>query len=290
MCLLRAGDVVGLVCCSNGQKTAYLAQNEALADVLRGMGLRPVFGRHIYAGQTVFSGTARERADDLMEMYRDPSVRAVFDLSGGDVAAGVLEYLDYDAIRSAAKPFFGYSDLTCILNAIYARAGTAGYLYAVKNLVHEDGRRQRRAFADTFLSGGDALLTVRRRFLQGQEMRGVVVGGNLRCLLKLAGTPYLPDFRDKILFLESYSGGAARTAASLTQLRQMGVFRVIRGLYLGTFTRLAESGEQPPLEALVREIVDDPRLPIACTDEIGHGADAKALEIGGDITLRASGV
>ena len=51
----------------------------------------------------------------------------------------------------------------------------------------------------------------------------------------------------------------------------------------------AESGEQPPLEALVREIVDDPRLPIACTDEIGHGADARALEIGGDITLRAPG-
>ena len=32
-------------------------------------------------------------------------------------------------------------------------------------------------------------------------MEGIVVGGNIRCLLKLAGTPYWPDMREKILLL-----------------------------------------------------------------------------------------
>ena len=287
MRLLHTGDAVGLVCCSNGQEQAYRAQNEALAEVLRSLGLRPVFGRHIYAGETVRGGSARERAADLMAMVRDPAVRAIFDLSGGDLANGVLEYLDYDEIRAAKKPFCGYSDLTCVLNALYARAGTAGYLYAVKNLVYADGARQTATFADTFLSGGDGLLRADYRFLQGRRMQGVVVGGNLRCLLKLAGTPYLPDFQDKVLFLESRGGDVARTAAGLTQLRQMGVFRSIRGLYLGAFTTLDASGEQPPLEALAREIVDDPSLPMARTAQIGHGADARALPIGMQVTLRA---
>ncbi len=35
-------------------------------------------------------------------------------------------------------------------------------------------------------------------------MDGIVVGGNIRCLLKLAGTPYWPDMREKILLLESF--------------------------------------------------------------------------------------
>ena len=40
-------------------------------------------------------------------------------------------------------------------------------------------------------------------------MEGIVVGGNIRCLLKLAGTPYWPDMREKILLLESFGGKTA---------------------------------------------------------------------------------
>ena len=64
------------------------------------------------------------------------------------------------------------------------------------------------------------------------------MGGNIRCFLKLAGTPYMPDTRGKILFLESNGGDRHRTAAAFSQLRQMGVFDEIAGLLLGTFTAL----------------------------------------------------
>ena len=42
------------------------------------------------------------------------------------------------------------------------------------------------------------------KFLQGSKMQGIVVGGNIRCLLKLAGTEYWPDMNGKILLLESF--------------------------------------------------------------------------------------
>ena len=48
----------------------------------------------------MFSAPAAERAEALMALYRDDHVRAVFDVSGGDLANEVLEFLDYDFIRN----------------------------------------------------------------------------------------------------------------------------------------------------------------------------------------------
>ena len=62
-------------------------------------------------------------------------------------------------------------------------------------------------------------------------MEGIVVGGNIRCLLKLAGTEYWPNMDGKILFLEAYGGEVSQIAALFTQLEQMGVFKQVEGIY-----------------------------------------------------------
>lgn len=110
-------------------------------------------------------------------------------------------------------------------------------------------------------------------------MKGIVVGGNIRCLLKLAGTPYWPNMKDKILLLESRSGGADRMTACLSQLEQMGVFEQIKGIFLGTFTEMEMKQSQPGIETLVKEMAGN-KIPIAKTQEIGHGTDSKRLFIG----------
>ena len=47
-----------------------------------------------------------------MRYYCDPSVDAVFDISGGDMANEILPWLDFQAIRQKGqgKLLFGYSD------------------------------------------------------------------------------------------------------------------------------------------------------------------------------------
>ena len=106
-----------------------------------------------------------------------------------------------------------------------------------------------------------------------------VVGGNIRCLLKLAGTQYMPDFENKVLFLESYGGGAALMKTYLCQLDQMGVFKKISGLLLGTFTKMEENCEAPNIVELVLSIVDK-RISIAKTQDVGHANTSKCLVIG----------
>ncbi len=274
----------GLVSCSNGQHPQQQEKINQLIRILEKMGMECVQAEHLYARDGVFGGTPKERAQDLMAFYNDGSIHAIYDVSGGDIANEVLGYLDYGKIADADKMFWGYSDLTTVINAIYAKTGKASVLYQVKHLAEDHAKLRQERFQRAVFGGGTDLFQISYQFLQGESMEGVVVGGNIRCLLKLAGTPYFPDMRGKILLLESLGSSAAQAAAQICQLGQMGVFDVVSGVLLGTFTKLEQSeGEMAPYKLLTRHIHTD--IPVARTPQVGHSADAKAVLIGGVLQL-----
>ena len=274
----------GIVCCSNGQPEKAAVTLEALKSYLLSAGVVPVFGDYIYQAGSVYSGTARQRAQSLLDFYRDEEIRVIFDISGGDLANEILPYLDYDLIAKSGKEFWGYSDLTTVINAIYAKTGKSSVLYQVKNLVSPEGQARRVAFENTLLKGRRDLFEFSYRFLQGERLEGVLIGGNIRCLLKLAGTEYWPDMNEKILLLEALGGDVPKMAAYLSQLNQLHVFDQINGILLGTFTEMEKNRFSPAVEELVKQYVKD-GFPIAKTREIGHAKDAKAAMIGKRILL-----
>ena len=116
---MKSKKKIGIVCCSNGQKKTYGEKLKYLENTLQSLGLEPIFSDCIYEKDSVFSGTAKERAKALMNFYMDDEIEGIFDISGGDIANGILPYLDYEIIAKSSKMFWGYSDLTTVLNAIY---------------------------------------------------------------------------------------------------------------------------------------------------------------------------
>ena len=270
---------VGIVCCSNGQKKSNQNDIEILEKTLQDIGLSPVFSDYIYEKDGISCGSAKERAQALMDFYVKDEISEIFDISGGDLANGVLPYLDYDMMAKSEKKFWGYSDLTTVLNAIYAKTGKVSVLYQVRNLVYQHRRQQLADFTNTVIESGSDLYQIGYHFVQGNKMQGVVVGGNIRCFLKLAGTEYMPDLTDKILLLESYSGTVAKMETYLCQLQQLGAFDKVAGVLLGTFTEMEEKECVPSMEELVQRMVKKD-MPIAVTKDIGHGTDAKAIVIG----------
>ena len=247
------------------------------------MGYKAVTG-NIYCTKENRTLSSRDRADVFNEMVRNPEIKVVFDISGGDSANEILDYVDYDMLEENGKPVFGYSDLTTLLNAIYCKTGICTYLYQIRNIITGYGERQK-ADLEMVLSGeSDDLYDIDYEFVRGEEMKGVLIGGNIRCFLKLAGTSYMPSFRHKVLFLESNSGRENRIRSYFTQLKQMGVFNEVNGVLLGTFTELAQEGITTAAEILM-DVCDDKELAIAVTDEVGHGADSKAVVIGREIEL-----
>jgi muramoyltetrapeptide carboxypeptidase LdcA involved in peptidoglycan recycling len=278
--MLNLGDQVGIVACSNAlaRKDHHLLMD--LTEALRGMGLTPVLSPYLFEQHSVFSGSGVQRAGALHDMYSNNEIKAIFDISGGDVANELLDELDFQLIQENPKPFFGYSDLTTIINAIYTKTKALSYLYQVRWLVGASKDRQMAAFANSLLRQEDDLYAVKWDFKRGSSCEGVVVGGNIRCFLKLAGTPYLPELTNTILFLESYSGGVAQMATCLNQLKQMGAFNSIAGLLLGTFTEMEETQQEPDIVELVLKVTEGLALPIAKTADIGHGHTSKCLIIG----------
>lgn len=277
---MQTRQQAGIVCCSDGLTENQGEVVQKLRETLYQMNVSVIMSPYLYQE----AGTAKQKAQALMALYDNDDIHDVFDISGGDLANELLPYLDYKRIADSEKTFWGYSDLTSILNGIYSKTGNPGVLYQIRNLIGVCGQEQQEKFYQMLQRKGDDLFRFDYHFIQGTEMEGIVIGGNIRCLLKLAGTDYFPDCHDRILLLESLSGGMSRITAYFSQLRQMGVFDRCVGILLGTFTQLEqENGTEAAVGLLQRFVRSD--LPIAKTQQIGHGEDSKAIMIGRSMCL-----
>lgn len=87
---MEKGNKVAIVCCSNGQAQTNRSKIKMLENTLLGIGLVPVFSDFIYEKNGVFGGSGQERAESLMSFYQDDEIKAVFDISGGDIANELL--------------------------------------------------------------------------------------------------------------------------------------------------------------------------------------------------------
>ena len=271
---------VGIVACSDAQKEEYRGRNEELVRFFESIDYEPILSSCIYAAEGVFSGTPKARAGQLMSMFADPDVEEIYDISGGDVANQILDDLNYELISKSRAVFWGYSDLTTVINAIYTMTGKASVLYQIKHMVYGNAAELQK---ERFLNR-DELFSPAFRFVQKNAMKGIVVGGNIRCFLKLAGTRYFPDLENKILLLEAYGGRVPQMATYLAQLKQLGAFEKVSGIILGTFTAMEQNNCIPNIVTLVKEYAF-PETPIAVTRDIGHGDDAKAIVIGKEIEI-----
>lgn len=268
--MLKLNDKVAVVACSNPLTSTEKV--EKFVDTLQNIGLKPVGSDYIYGG------TAYQISSELMEYYKDDDISCIFDISGGDLGNRVLPLLDYETISKNPKPYFGYSDLTTVINAIYTKTGLANYLYSPTNIIK--GKEFLDDFKCSIMDEKDSLFNVPWEFLKGDSIKGIVVGGNIRCLLKLAGTEFMPDFTDKILFLEGYSGDENKLETYLNQLEQLGVFNKISGLLFGTFTQLEEEGRGENAAKIILEKLKEKTFSVAKTSMIGHGYNSKCLIVG----------
>ncbi|MBU3132566.1 LD-carboxypeptidase [Clostridium gasigenes] len=278
--LLKFEDTIGIIACSNGLSEESSRKIDYLEEKLSSININVLYAKTLYKKHSIFNGSAKERANELMNLFINPNVKAIFDVSGGDLANSVLDYLDFNIIKTNFKPFFGYSDLSVLLNGIYAKTGLKTYNYQLRNLVGNCEEKQLQDFTKSLIENKKDLYNFEYTWVQGTSMEGVVVGGNIRCVLKLAGTEYMPDFQDKILFLESLGGDVGKMTTYLTQYKQLGVFKKVKGILLGSFTEMEREKYTPDIIEIITSIIEDPNVPIAKTNQIGHGQDSKCIVIG----------
>lgn len=281
--ILNINDKIALVVCSNGKSIEDKTRLEKLEGILVEMGLVPVFTKYIYRDKYGRATSPQLRADELMSFYRNNEIKAIFDISGGDIANEILEYIDYEVIKENYKPFFGYSDLTTVLNSLIRKTDKISYLYQILNIIENEEIRT--SFENTFLKKQNPLFDVNWKFLQGTKIEGEIVGGNIRCFLKLAGTEYFPKVENKVLFIEGLGTSIEGLITHLVQLKQLGVFDNISGLLIGTFTKIEKEFSVEEIFEIIQEYIPS-SLPVAKTQEVGHAKDSKALKLGEKIHIK----
>lgn len=269
----------GIIGCSDGLSPEKRDQINRLETLLQGYGLETTKADYIFEDERTYPGNGKLRAAELMKLYEDPAITDIFDVSGGNQGNEVLADLDYEKIKNSSALFWGYSDLTTVINAIYAKTGKSSMLYQGKFLVGDKADLQQKRLQN-YLAGETALTDLNVTRVQGDPVEGVLVGGNIRCFLKLAGTEYFPDLTDKILLLEAWSGQLPQILTYLNQYKQLGAFSKVKGILLGTFTEYEKNQLKPDVVELVKDLAG-PDMPIYTTREIGHGHDIKAAVIGG---------
>ncbi|MCW5579872.1 MAG: LD-carboxypeptidase [Luteimonas sp.] len=242
---LRKGDTVALVSPSSATDEALSLQ--LAREVMEALGLKVKTGAHYASRRGHLAGTDAGRAGDLNAMFADDEVRGIVCVRGGSGAARLLPLLDYALIRRNPKVLLGYSDITALHNALLSRAGLVTFHGPIGsgswNRFNVD--QFRRVFFDRELmhyhnpvDAGDELVPRRNRTttITGGQVRGELVGGNLTVLTALAGSPYLPDFSGRILFLEDVSEAPYRVDRMFSTLKLMGALDRIAGFIFGECT------------------------------------------------------
>ena len=109
--------------CAWRRQARFLAQMKPVLAYLEQTGYKFIFAKNAHKNTTGYGMTAKEKAEDINEMFADKEVKLIFCVSGGFNSNSTFEYLDYDLIKNNPKPLCGFSDSTSIENIIYAKTG-----------------------------------------------------------------------------------------------------------------------------------------------------------------------
>ncbi len=229
------------------------------------------------------SSTDREKARVFQTLAADSSCSFILCSRGGYGALRWLHMVRWDSAGGRKPLLIGFSDVTVILSAILRAGGSCIHGPMLNTLAHTSDAA-RKALWKALITG--ELPEIKGASVRDGDYRGVLVGGNLTSLCHLIGTPFEPDWQDKILFLEDCNEPAYRLDRMLTHMKLAGVFDRIGGLALGQFTDKDRRKAALSL-TLLEDRLSGFTFPVIFDLPAGHGSMNLPLGLG--VSYRISG-
>lgn len=276
---LALGDTIGLAAPASPPEKPEII-DEAIAR-LTAYGFRIKPGQSLRQRTGYLAGSDEERVRDINALFADPEVKGIFALRGGYGSCRILPLLDYDVIRANPKPFIGYSDITAMHLAILVKTGLVTFHGSNASSAFTPGNEKtcRGMLMESLAGSGERVLFSREdgsapsiKTVTSGRVKGQLLGGNMTCLLRLIGTPYAPDFRGAILFLEDTGEKAYRVDGLFTHLRLAGILSQIDGLVLGQFDH-TDAEEQARITTCLQREGERVGVPCVSGAPIGHFAE-----------------
>lgn len=305
---LKQGDKVMIVAPSRSLKLIGLDCRQLAEQRLKDMGLEIVFAPN--TNDENFDLTAstsiENRVSDLMFAFSDLSVKAVLTVIGGFNSNQLVRKLDYDIIRRNPKIFMGFSDITALHTAIYAKTGLVTYygphysslgmekgceyiLENMKKMLFDTGETELEASAEWsddlwFLNQEN------REFIKNEgwwqihpgTAEGTILGGNL-CTFNLhLGTEFRPKFeKNTILFIEDDCETHLMSfERNLQALINQADFANVSGLVIGRFQKASKISREA-LEFIINNKTELENIPVIANVDMGHTTPLATIPLGG---------
>lgn len=284
---LTKGATIGIVSPSSFSEPFGLGQG---VNYLRELGYKVVLGEctRNLTRSGFMAGKDEARAKELMSMFADEDVSAIFASRGGYGAMRVLPHLDFDVIKDNPKIFMGYSDITTLHVTIHQRTGLVTFHgpsiegYAGDNPEKDPPTGKpnidraidmlQRAEPWGRLENPPAGMLL-RTVVPGKA-EGSLFGGNLSMITHTLGTEDSIQTDGRILFIEDVYASEYDIERLLTHMHLARKFDEVKGIVVGQFSDFPKREEsQPTLEEVIRDR-------IGCMSHIpsftglccGHGA------------------
>lgn len=316
---LAAGDEIRIVspsCTLPSMPWFSDAMMETAKAFFTSRGMTVSEGKHLREMDAAGSTTIEHRLEDIHAAFADPNVKSLHCIRGGWNCNQLLPFLDYDLITKNPKILCGFSDITAISNAIYAKTGLVTYsgpnfnqfAYGEKlaytyeyflKAVSDDAPIELTSAAEWTDEYFDVKKPWTFRKNEGWwsvhegEAEGTVIGGNLCTLSLLQGTEYMPIVKNAILFLEDDHETHPRTFdRDLTSLTQQPWFPSVRGVVFGRCQSTAVNREFGPINkdtllAIIARNAALAKIPVIANADFGHTYPIFTFPIGGTARMNA---
>lgn len=280
---LKPGDTIGIV--SPSSAIFETEPYEIAKESFEALGLKVKFGDHVKNRYGHLAGRDEERAEELNDMFKDPTINAIIALRGGSGAARVINKLDYEAIAANPKIFIGYSDITAFHLAIFQKTGLVTFhgpvAVSVWNSFSSDYLKRLLFKKEEILYSnpkdkGDNLTQTKNRIrtITPGNTTGFLLGGNLSVLTGIMGSEYFPDnWEGKILYLEDVGEQIYAVDRMMSQLQLGGVLNKISGFVFGKCSSCKPGGSgygSLTLEEVIDHYIKPLKIPAFSGAMIGH--------------------
>ena len=311
---LKKGDEIRVIAPARGIKIISDDCIEIAIKRLKAFGFKVSFGTNTTKDNwdNFCSTSVENRINDIHEAFLDKNVKAILTVLGGYNSNQLLKYIDYDIIKNNPKIFCGYSDITALLNGIYAKTGLItysgphfssfgmdqGFDYTSDSFVKMLIEDKTNHIAPS-LEWSDDLWFINqteRNFITNDGYwiindgvaSGKIIGGNLITFNNLLGSEYCPKFEaDTILFIEDTEAVKVENFdSSLQSLIHQPNFTNVKGIVIGRFQNGSKISKENILE-VIKSKKELQNMPILANVDFGHTTPMLTIPIGGYAELKS---
>lgn len=294
---LSIGDEIRVIAPSRSLSVVRQGVFDKALKYLLDKGFEITFSKNSRELDEMNSSSIQSRIEDLHEAFLDEKVKAILTCIGGFNVNQILEYIDYSLIKNNPKILCGFSDITALLNAIYAKTGLVTYhgphfsSFGFDNDIEYTNHYFEECLMKSYNYFIEPSVGAREyHVIQEGSCEGKIVGGNLCTLNLLQGTEYMPNLKNKILFLEddNIMGDyfTFEFERNLQSLIQTVGFDEVKGIVFGRFDSSCKM-DIPKIKRIVSTKKQLKNIPIIFNVDFGHILPFVTFPIGGVVKIIA---